>query len=108
MKKIFFLVLTTSLLFGAGCRISELTPVEKEKISLLQADIIKIEKDISDTNDGLDPNNTGLIPTLKRARIETDKLTVSILRQHIAAIESGAKVTVSATSASPDMDAVVS
>lgn len=106
MKKIFFLVLTASLLFGAGCRISELTPAEKEKISLLQADIIKIEKDISDASNGLDHNNTGLIPTLRRSRIETDKLTVSILRQHIAVIESGAKVTVSATSASPDMGTV--
>ena len=106
MKKALLLALAGTLLFGAGCRISELTPEEKDKVACLQADIKKIEKDISDTGDGLDPSNVAVIPTLKRVRIETDKLTVSILRQHIAAIESGTKATVSANSVMPDMDTV--
>jgi len=85
-----------------GCRIGELTPEEKQKVADIKSEIEKIEKEIAIAEKLLSPGATGLIPRLQQTRLETDKLTVSILRQHAAAIESGSGVTTVASAINPD------
>lgn len=104
MKKTFFVIF--ALLLLVGCRVGEPTPEEKQKVSLLQGEIGKIEQEMASYEPEINQNATGLIPSLQKARFETDKLTVAILRQHIAAIESGAKVTVVVPSTASDHSVV--
>lgn len=91
-----------------GCKPEGLTPEEKQKVSDLKSNLATVEKDIASTEKEIQQGNGGLIPALKNARIEVDKLTASVLRQHIAAIESGAKVDISIQATTVDNDAASS
>lgn len=100
MRKVALIIFASLLIMG--CRVGELTPEEKQKVASLQGEIAKIEKEISLNEASTNSNATGLIPVLQHARLETDKLTLAILRQQVAAIESGAKVTVVVPSTASD------
>lgn len=94
---------TIVLLLVSGCKINEPTPEEKQKISDLQVEASSLEKEIEQAESTLNPQASGLIPTLTALRLEQDKLTLSIVNQHIAALESGAKITASISSIEPDL-----
>lgn len=104
MKRALFVLCMVFLL--TGCRIGELSLEEKQKISDLKAEIAKIESEISVAEKEYAKGATGLIPVLQEARITVDQLTVAIMRQHIAAIESGGKVTISTAISVPDQGIV--
>lgn len=88
----------------AGCKSKELSQQEKQKVADIKVEIERIEAETIAAEKELQPNLTGLIPLLTQARIETDKLTVSILRQYAAAIESGGEVTISVQATAPNKD----
>lgn len=90
------------VVFAWGCQPAELTPEKKQKVESLQNEIAKIENGIAIAEKNLLQTSTGLIPTLQQARVEVDKLTISLLRQQVAAIESGAAITISAPAAEVD------
>ena len=99
------IVIISLAIFACGCQPAVLTPEKKQKVELLQAEIAKIENDITTGEKNLIVG-TGLIPNLQSARLEVDRLTVSLLRQQIAAIESGAAITISVPSGGIDTSAV--
>lgn len=86
----------------SGCKIAELTPEEKQKIAELQQEIAKYESEISELSALSIQKTTGLIPTLQQARLEVDRLTLSILKQQKVAIETGAKISAEVTTFFPD------
>ena len=94
MRKL-FLVLAVVACFGiTDGNAKAITQEEQLKISFLKIEIGKIENEIASAEKKAS-RDEALIPTLIRSRIETDKLTVSILRQHVAVLESGANMTIS-------------
>ena len=99
------IVIISLAIFACGCQPAELTPEKKQKVELLQAEIAKFENDIT-TGEKTLIVGTGLIQNLQSARLEVDRLTVSLLRQQIAAIESGAAITISVPSGGIDTSAV--
>ena len=109
MRKYILLLMMVACLGMGGCKTKELSTEEKQKIADIKTEITKIESEIAATEKTLSSKNTsGLIPTMQSARIEIDKLTLSVLRQHVAAIESGARVTVSISAFSPDSNLLAS
>lgn len=89
---------------GAGCWQSTLSEEKKLEISEIKSQIQKLEMEIGVTEREIKGYGDALIPTLKKARIEVDKLTIAVLRQHIAGIESGAKITIVVPATKPDLE----
>jgi hypothetical protein len=80
----------------------EVTQEDKLKVSFLKIEIGKIENEVASAEKTVSEGSKGLLPALVKSRIETDKLTISILRQHVAALESGSEITISVPAIAPD------
>jgi len=101
MRKVLLMLVVVACLGITDGNAKEISQEEQLKISFLKLEIGKMENEIASAEKKAS-RDTALIPTLIRTRIETDKLTVSILRQHVAALESGTEFTISAPATPPD------
>ncbi len=103
--KQFLVVLFISLCL-MGCRVGELTEQEKQKVVVLKNEVTQITKSIEAGEVELKKYSSGFLPTLIQMRTEQEKLTRSLLQQQIAAIESGAKTSITVSQSQPD-DSIV-
>jgi len=102
MYKMMLVLAAVACLGIVACHKIELSEQDKEKVASIKVEIEKIEKELALVEKDISHGATGLIPVLQQERIEVDKLTVSILRQHAAAIESGSGITLSAPATNPN------
>lgn len=79
----------------SACRVSELTEQEKSKVENLKNEVNIIDKDIIDGENKLKELKNTPIGTVILSRIEQQKITKSILLQHISLIETGTQITYS-------------
>ena len=108
MKKFVVMMVVVACFGMMGCRMGALTEEEKQKIQSMQKEIADLEGQVKTGNVELAKYESGLVPSLIKARIEIDTLTISILRQHIAAIESGSKMTTQVNVTTPDSELLTS
>lgn len=90
----FALVLVMVMFLSVGCRVTPLTEEEKQKISQMESDIKDLELEIATVEKNLSNEDAKVLYALMRTRMEVDRLTVSILKQHIESIKSGVKTTI--------------
>jgi hypothetical protein len=102
MRKIMLVLVSVACLSIVSCHKIELSEQDKAKVASIKVEIEKIEKEVALAEKDIPQGATGLIPALQQERVEVDKLTLSILRQHAAAIESGSGITLTAPATNPD------
>jgi len=102
MRKIMLVLAAVACLSIVACHKIELSEQDKAKVASIKVEIENIEKEVALAEKDISQGATGLIPTLQHTRIEADKLTISILRQHAAAIESGGGITLTAPATNPN------
>jgi len=100
MKKVRYAII---IMFFAlvACR-QELTPAEKQMVSELKAELILVQNDIEETQAKDEKYVGGAIKALLAVHLEQAKITEIIIRQQIAAIETGAKVDIRLVQMTPD------
>lgn len=107
MKKSYVsLLLIVTIFFVAGCNLLGMTEEDKAKVNELKSKIQILDASISEANDDKTQYGNSLIGMLINSRLEYLKLTRAIIEQHIAALESGAKVVASINASVPDNSTV--
>jgi|GEM_PF-1096233 len=104
MRNIMVIIAVFAAIILCGCKLSEPTKEEKAQIANMESQITKLESEISAAEKQKQHAEPGLIANLMQARVEVDKLTVSLLRQHVAALKSGARVDIAVPASTPDIE----
>lgn len=91
-----------------GCGPQELTPEQKQEVSVLKAELSQTEGEISAAKEVDQQFSGGLIKNLTTARLEVLGTNKALLEQRINAIESGAKIDVVVSGTKPDPELAAS
>jgi hypothetical protein len=93
-----------ALVIVAACGPHKLTPEEQEQVDSLKADVVTLQAEIKKAEE---LEGRGLIGALAGMRVQTLKNTEAMLKQRIAALETGAKLKIEPVPATkPDTERV--
>ena len=106
MKKAIIIIVLVCLSGVLGCKPYQMSEQDKAKVAELKTELSTINTEIEVLKKEIRPNDTSVVNVLRNCRLETYRLTVALLEQQIAAIETGAKVTITVPGTQPNPEKV--